>query len=106
MQSNVVNKAKFEEVATEIDVNFRGLVAAASADERAAVANDIMNNIFSGTLCWDIVDRVAGSEVFGDIDTDEVLIWILPVRDYVIGAPPLWWISQEQALRNAGVTKI
>ncbi len=48
-----------------IDVNFGSLVSAAAADERSAVANDIMNIIFAGSFCFHIIDRLTGDDFLG-----------------------------------------
>ena len=79
-QSGSITQKLVAGTVNNIDSNYTSLVGAAAADERAAVANNIMNLIFAGSFCFDVIDRLTGDDILGfeGVDcADASVHWIL-----------------------------
>ena len=81
-QSSSITQKLVAGTVNNIDANYSALVGAAAADERAAVANNIMNLIFAGSFCFDVIDRLTGDDQLGfeGVDCGEGSVhWILDI---------------------------
>ena len=82
-------------VVGNIDGNFSNLCDAVKADERAAVANEIMNLIFAGSFCFAILDRLTGDRVLGYegvASGSMAVVWIYPTFSWALDNFPVWFI--------------
>ena len=92
--SNSLTRKAMAETVDNIDVNFSCLVGAVKADERGAIATEIMNIIFAGSFCLDIVDRLSGDDTIGSDGTDGAdgtLKWVPELVMPVLKYPFLYW---------------
>ena len=84
--STSVTKQLLEKTVIMINDNCRGLVDASKAEERSAIAADIMNLIFGGSFVFDFIDRTSGDDMLGGNGVDS-------------GTKP-WFSPEEEESRN------
>jgi hypothetical protein len=93
-QSSSITTKLVAGTVNNIDANYTSLVGAAAADERAAVANNIMNLIFAGSFCFDVIDRLTGDDQLGfeGVDCGGLSVhWIYEVVGFMVSTVPLLW---------------
>ena len=93
-QSSSITTKLVAGTVNNIDANYTSLVGAAAADERAAVANNIMNLIFAGSFCFDVIDRLTGDDQLGyeGVDCGDLSVhWIYEVVGFMVSTVPLLW---------------
>ena len=106
--STSVTKRLLETTVIKINDNYRSLVDASKADERAGVATEIMNLIFSGSFLFDIIDRLSGDDMLGGNGVDggtppphhmpqnetRTVSWVNDyLRNTIIVLPMMWILS-------------
>ena len=106
--STSVTKRLLETTVIKINDNYRSLVDASKADERAGVATEIMNLIFSGSFLFDIIDRLSGDDMLGGNGVDggsppphhipqndtRTVEWVNEyLRNTIIVIPLMWILS-------------
>lgn len=93
--SSLISKDMLELITKNIQSNFEALAAASAAEERASASYELMQQIFSGSLAFSIVDRVDGNELLGargvDIADNAVGEWVNAyLRNPIAAIPGLW----------------
>jgi WD repeat-containing protein 35 len=89
-----------------IDANYTSLVGAAAADERAAVANNIMNLIFAGSFCFGVIDRLTGDDQLGfeGVDCGELSVhWVYDVIGVLVQTGPFLFCICNMTLLFGGL---
>lgn len=98
-QSSSITTKLVAGTVNNIDANYASLVSAAAADERAAVANNIMNLIFAGSFIFDVIDRLTGDDQLGfeGVDcglaggTELSVHWVYELIGFMVSTVPLLW---------------
>jgi hypothetical protein len=110
-QSGSITQKLVANTVNSIDANYASLVSAAAADERSAVANDIMNLIFAGSFAFGVIDRLTGDDILGGegVDCGDMSVhWIYGMLSWLITDIPGGWFALNIAFLFAfgvGMTK-
>ena len=96
-QSTGINTQTLESTVLNIDANYRILVDASAADERASQSAEIMNIVLAGSFAFHIIDRLDGDDMLGYNGVggaDYACKWIDDyTRDTLMVYFPLWLLS-------------
>lgn len=93
--SNSLTRKAMADTVNSIDSNFGDLVSAAKADERGAIASEIMNIIFAGSFIMMLIDRFSGNDILGGNGTDGgygAVLWVPAALMFELEIPYMHFI--------------
>ena len=105
-QAGSITQKLVKMTVNNIDANYTSLVGAAAADERAAVANNIMNLIFAGSFCFGVIDRLTGDDQLGfeGVDCGELSVhWVYDVIGVLVNTAPFLFCICNMTLLFGGL---